>query len=156
MAEIKMDSSAISAVAALAGAAAGGTASFLASWLGQQRQVRAQWVAQDKLHRQNLYKEFIEQSSECYLHALQHHQPDILALVAMYTKTSEMRVISSPDVLAAAEDVVQRVIATYSKADITFADIDLAAVVQDGSFDLLRDFSESCRAEFDHLRTQQL
>jgi hypothetical protein len=151
-----MDSSAISAVAALAGAAAGGTASFLASWLGQQRQVRAQWVAQDKLHRQNLYKEFIEQSSGCYIHALQHHQPDILALVAMYTKTSEMRVISSPDVLAAAEDVVQRVIETYSKADITFADIDLAAVVQDGSFDLLRDFSESCRAEFDHLRTHQL
>ena len=74
----------------------------------------------------------------------------------MYTKTSEMRVISSPDVLAAAEDVVQRVIETYSKADITFADIDLAAVVQDGSFDLLRDFSESCRVEFDHLRAQQL
>ena len=151
-----MDTSTISAVAALAGAAAGGQRVFLASWLGQQRQVRTQWIAQEKLYRQNLYKEFIEQSSACYIHALQHHQPDILALVAMYTKTSEMRVISSPDVLAAAEDVVQCVIETYSKADITFADIDLAAVVQDGSFDLLRDFSELCRAEFDDLRAQQL
>jgi hypothetical protein len=151
-----IDSSLISAVAALGGAAAGGTATFLGSWLGQQRQARAQWVAQDKLHRQNLYKEFIEQSSMCYIHALQHHQPDILALVALYAKTSEMRVMSSPDVLAAAEDVVKRVIETYSKADITFADIDLVAVVQDGSFDLLRDFSESCRVEFNHLRAQQL
>ena len=34
--------------------------------------------------------------------------------------------------------------------------VDLTAAVQDGSFDLLRDFSESCRAESDHLRAQQL
>ena len=34
--------------------------------------------------------------------------------------------------------------------------VDLTAAVQDGSFDLLRDFSELCRAEFDHLRAQQL
>ena len=63
-------------------------------------------------------------------------------LVALYAKTSEMRVISSPDVLAAAEDVVRRLVDTYSKADITFADIELKTLIQDGSFDLLRDFSE--------------
>ena len=148
------DSSLISALAALAGAAAGGTASFLGSWLGQQRQVRAQWLSQDKLRRQNLYKEFIEETSKCYIDALQHHQPDIIALVALYAKTSEMRVISSPEVLAAAEGVVKRLIDTYSKPDITFCDIELKMLVQDGSFDLLRDFSESCRAEFEHLRAQ--
>jgi hypothetical protein len=151
-----MDSNLISAVAGLAGAAAGGTASFLGSWLGQQRHARAQWLTQDKLRRQNLYKEFIEEASKCYIHALQHHQPDILVLVALYAKTSEMRVISSPEVLAAAEDVVRRLVDTYSNADITFADIELKTLIQDGSFDLLRDFSESCRAEFDRLRAQKL
>ena len=65
-----------------------------------------------------------------------------------------MRVISSPEVLAAAEGVVKRLIDTYSKPDITFCDIELKMLVQDGSFDLLRDFSESCRAEFEHLRAQ--
>jgi hypothetical protein len=148
------DSSLISALAALAGAAAGGTASFLGSWLGQQRQVRAQWLTQDKSRRQNLYKEFIEEASKCYIDALQHHQPEILVLVALYAKTSEMRVISSPEVLAAAEVVVKRLIDTYSKPDITFSGIELKTLVQDGSFDLLRDFSESCRAEFEHLRAQ--
>jgi hypothetical protein len=88
-----MDSNLISAVAGLAGAAAGGTASFLGSWLGQRRHARAQWLTQDKQRRQNLYKEFIEEASKCYIDALQHHQPDILVLVALYAKTSEMRVI---------------------------------------------------------------
>jgi len=150
-----MDSSLISAVAALAGAAAGGTGSFLGSWLGQQHQARAQWLTHDKLRRQNLYKEFIEEASRCYIDALQHHKPDILVLVALYAKTSEMRVISSPDVLAAAEDVVRRLIDTYSGANISFAGIELKTLIQDESFDLLRDFSESCRAEFDRLRAQK-
>jgi hypothetical protein len=149
-----MESTLISAVAALTGAAAGGTASFLGSWLVHQRRVRVEWLAQDKLRRQNLYREFIEQASKCYIDALQHHQPDLPLLVVLYSKTSEMRVISSPEVLAAAERIVRRIIDTYSKADITFTDSKLSMLVEDESFDLLRNFSETCRAEFDNLRAQ--
>jgi len=149
-----MESSLISAVAALTGAAAGGTASFLGSWVVHQRQVRVQWLAQDKLRRQNLYREFIEEAAKCYIDALQHHQPDPLLLVVLYAKTSEMGVISSPDVLAAAEHIVRRVVDTYSKPDIAFTDIELRALAQDGSFDLLRDFGDCCRSEFDSLRAQ--
>ena len=94
-----MDASSISAFAAFTGAVAGGAASFLASWLGQRHQFRAQWLTQDKLRRQNVYKEFIEEASKCYIDALQHHKPDILVLVALYAKTSEMRVVSSPVIL---------------------------------------------------------
>ena len=151
-----MDDSLISALAALTGAAAGGTASFLASWVSKQHHVRVQWLTHDKLRRQSLYKEFIEEASKCYMDAIQHHKPDILVLVALYAKTSEMRVVSSPEVLAAAENVVGRLIDTYSKPDIDLTDIELKTLVQDGSFDLLRDFSELCRAEFDRLRAQQL
>jgi hypothetical protein len=151
-----MDASLISALAALTGAAAGGTASFLASWVSKRHHVRVQWLTEDKLRRQSLYKEFIEEGSKCYMDAIQHHKPDILVLVALYAKTSEMRVVSSPEVLAAAEDVVRRLINTYSMADMALTDIELKTLVRDGSFDLLRDFSESCRAEFDRLRAQQL
>jgi len=149
-----MDSTLISAVTALTGAAAGGTPSFLGSWLVHQRQVRVQWLSQDKLRRQNLYKEFIEEASKCYIDALQHHQPDILLLVVLYAKTSEMRVMSSPEVLAAAERIVRRVVDAYRKPDIAFTDIELKALVENGSFDILRDFSDSCRSEFDSLRAQ--
>ena len=88
--------------------------------------------------------------------SIQHHDPDILVLVGLYAKMSEMRVVSSPEVLAAAENVVGRLIETYSMPDISLTEIQLKTFVRDGSFDLLRDFSESCRAEFDRLRAQRL
>jgi uncharacterized Rossmann fold enzyme len=150
-----MDSNLISAVAALAGAAAGGTASFLGSWIVHRRQIRSQWIAEDKLRRQDLYKEFIEEASKCYLDAMQHHEPDSSLLVGLYAKMSRMRVLASPDVLAAAERALKRIIDTYSEADVTFTDHNLKKVVQQGSFDILRDFSEHCRAEFHFLLAQQ-
>jgi hypothetical protein len=65
-----MNPSVISALAAPAGATIGGLTSVLASWLGQHAQAKAQWLAQDKLRRQELYKEFIEAASKCNIHAL--------------------------------------------------------------------------------------
>jgi hypothetical protein len=59
-----MNASVISALAALAGATIGGLTSVLASWLSQHAQARAQGFAQDKLRRQELYKEFIEAASK--------------------------------------------------------------------------------------------
>jgi hypothetical protein len=59
-----MDATAITALVALTGAAIGGLTTVLASWLMQKTQPRAQWFAQDKLHRQEVYKEFIEEAFE--------------------------------------------------------------------------------------------
>jgi hypothetical protein len=151
-----MDHNLVSALAAIGGAAIAATVSFIRSWLVHQGQVRAQWLAQERLRLQDLYKEFIEEASKCYLDALQHHQPDISLLVALYAKMSRMRVLASPDVLATAERALNRIINTYSETDVTFTDINLRTMVQQESFDFLREFSESCRAEFDLLRPQQL
>ena len=79
-----MDSSLISALAALIGASVGGLTSVLASWLLHQRQVRVQWVAQEANRRRDLYKEFIEDASKCYVDALQHDTGDIPALFALH------------------------------------------------------------------------
>lgn len=149
-----MDPNVIPAVAAM-GAAAGGMASFLGSWLVHRRQVRSQWLTEDKLRRQDLYKEFIEAASKCYLDALQHHQPDVSLLVALYAKVSRMRVLASPGVLLSADQALKRIIDTYSESDVTFTDLNLRTVIQQGSFDVLRDFSEQCRAEFSLLLAQQ-
>ena len=151
-----MNATLISAFAALAGASIVAAVSFLRSWLVHHGQVRAQWVAQERLRLQDLYKEFIEESSKCYLDALQHHEPDISLLVVLYAKMSRMRVLASPNVLASAERALQRIIDTYSETDVTFTDISLRTMVQQESFDFLRDFSESCRAEFSLLRPAAL
>jgi hypothetical protein len=103
-----MDVSIIPAIAALAGAVTGGLTSVLASWLSQHAQARAQWLAQDKLLRQELHKEFIEAASKCNIDALQHNEPDIPALVELYVKVGRMRILSSPKVVESAELAARR------------------------------------------------
>ena len=115
-----MDASAITALAALAGATIGGLTSVLASWLTHRTQVRAQWLSHEIIRRQDLYKEFIEQASKCYVHALQHDEPDIAAIVELYARLGWMRVLSSPKVLENAEQIERKIVDTYLAPDKTF------------------------------------
>jgi hypothetical protein len=151
-----MDAGLFSASAALVGAAIGGSMSFLGSWLVQQKEVRAQWVGQDRLRRQDLYKEFIQEASKCYADALQHQTPDVPSLVVLYGKISRIRAISSPKVLAAAEKVLRRIADIYFEPPIALSRDQIRSMLRDGSVDILREFSESCRVEFEMLRAQQL
>jgi hypothetical protein len=148
-----MEASFVTALAALVGAALGGFASVIASWLTQRAKLRAQWTAQDIVQRQDLYKEFIEAASRCYVHALQHDEADIPALVELYAKLSRMRVLSTSKVLENAEQIERKILDTYLAPNKTF--LDLREMINSGSVDLLREFSETCRAEFESLRAEQ-
>ena len=66
-----IDPSMISGFAALAGAAIGGFTSSAAAWFTQRTLVQAQWVSSQALRRQDLYRDFIEIASKCYIDALQ-------------------------------------------------------------------------------------
>ena len=72
-----MDASAISALAALMGAATGGLTSVATGWMTQRTLAHAQWREGDKARREELYKDFIEEASRCYIDALQHSQADV-------------------------------------------------------------------------------
>jgi hypothetical protein len=147
-----MNSSIVSALAALAGAITGGVTSVLASWLSQHAQATARWRAQDKLRRQELYREFIERASRCYIDALQHDKADMAALVELYVRVGRIRILSSSGTIESAERVARTIIDTYLEPNKTF--LELREMATRGSIDLLRDFSETCRAEFESLRTQ--
>ena len=116
-----MDLGLVSAGAGLVGATIGAAMSFLGSWVVHQKEVRAQWLGQDRLRRQDLYKEFIQEASKCYADALQHEKPDVPLLVVLYGKISRMRVISSPQVLAAAEQVLRRIVDIYFEPPVVFS-----------------------------------
>jgi hypothetical protein len=148
-----MNASIISALAALLGAAIGGLTSVLASWLTQQTQAKAQWIAQERIRRQDLYKEFIEQASKAYVDALQHDRPDISALVEIYAKISRMRVLSTSKVVESADRIGRKIVDAYLAPDKSF--LELREMLNSGTIDLLREFSDACRAEFDSLRAQQ-
>ena len=120
---LSMDASIISALAALVGATVGGLTSVLATWLAHRTQANAQWLAQETIRRQELYKEFIEEAAKCYADALQHEKPEIPAWVELYAKIGRMRVVSSPRVVISAEQVGQKIIDTYIEPNKTFVEV---------------------------------
>jgi hypothetical protein len=137
-----MDPTLISAAAALGGASIGGAMSFLGSWIVQRREVRTRWAVEDRLRRQELYKEFIQEASRCFVNALEHEKPDIASLVVLYEKISRMRILSSTPVIADAEQVLRRIIDTLSDPPIAFTNAKVREMFETGSADVLRNFSE--------------
>jgi hypothetical protein len=140
-----MDGSVISALSALGGATIGGLTSILGAWLSQQKQVTAQEHVQDKLHRQELYREFMEDASKIFGDALQHDKTDFSALVGIYTKISRMRVISSPKVVESADQAARAIVDAYLAPNVTFPE--LRDMMEQGRLDPLRVFAEACRTE---------
>ncbi|OKO76021.1 hypothetical protein [Bradyrhizobium sp. AS23.2] len=144
-----MDASIISALAALTGTAVGGLTSVVANWLNHRLQTRAQWLSHEKNRRQNLYRDFIEQASTCYIDALQHDEADIPNLVGLYAKLGRMRVLSSEAVINSADHIARKILDIYIEPDKTF--VELRDMANNGTIDLLRDFSVACRVEFEQL-----
>jgi hypothetical protein len=149
-----VDVSIISALAALTGAAVGGLTSGMAAWLNHRSQVRVEWALHEKSRRQTLYRDFIEDAAKCYIDALQHDKADVPGLVGLYAKLSRMRMLSSDAVVASAEHISRRILDTYLEPEKNF--VELRDMVNNGTIDLLQDFSTACREEFEHLRDEQL
>src|SRR5216684_8068119 len=113
----------MSAFAALVGTFVGGITSIATSWLGQQRQTKEQRRARTKAEMQNLYRQFIQDASKLYVDALEHNTTEIAKLVDIYATLNRMRVLSSPKVIAAADNALQMIVATYAKENATFSGI---------------------------------
>ena len=148
-----MDASIISALAALTGTAIGGLTTVAANWLNHRSQVRAQWLQHEKNRRQILYRDFIEEAAKSYIDALQHDEADISSLVGLYAKLSRMRVLSSRPVVHCADTICRKILDTYLEPDKNF--VELRDMAINGTIDLLHEFSNACRSEFDEMWTQQ-
>jgi hypothetical protein len=135
----------LSAVAALVGTFVGGITSIATSWLGQQRQTTEQRRARAKAEMQALYKQFILDASKLYIDALEHNNTEITKLVDIYATLNRMRVLSSPKVIAEADNALRMIVDTYAKENTTFSGIRQS--IGHGFPDPLRAFSEACHAE---------
>lgn len=148
-----MDASVISALAALAGTAVGGSTSVVANWLTHRVQARAQSFQHEKNRRQVLYRDFIEEASKCYIDALQHGEADVPGLVGLYAKLSRMRILSSKPVVDVADSITRKILDAYLEPDKSFTE--LRDMAKDGTIDLLREFSIACREEFEDMRARR-
>ena len=140
-----MDAAYVSALAALAGAAIGGLTSFATSWLTQRSQARVQQLAHKLTRREELYKGFVEEASKLYADSLVHDTPDVSQLIRLYAMISMMRALSPTTIVEAADKVARMIVNTYLAPNKTFPE--LRDMVNSGTIDPLRDFSEACREE---------
>jgi hypothetical protein len=118
-----MDTAYVSAFAALAGSVIGGLTSLGASWLTQRVQGSAQQLAHDIHRREELYKDFIEEGSQCYADAFEHSEVDASKLVRLYALVSRMRVLSSAPVIEQADNVMRRIMDTYGAPNKTIQEV---------------------------------
>ena len=100
-----MEAAYISALAALAGTAIGGLASFATSWTTQHAQTRAQRIAGERETRAALFGRFLDEAAKLYSDALQSRRDDITGLIGIYALTNRIRLVSSPQVVEAADTV---------------------------------------------------
>jgi hypothetical protein len=67
-----------------------------------------------------------------------------------------MRVISSPQVFAAAEQLLRQIVDVYFEPSVEFSSAQIRSMLQDGSVDVLGGLSQYHRAEFEMLGAEQL
>ena len=144
-----MDAAYVSALAALSGAAIGGLTSFATSWVTQRAQAKAQQLAHKLTRREELYKGFVEEASKLYADSLVHDTPDVSQLIRLYAMISMMRALSPTTIVENADKVGRMIVNTYLAPNKTFPE--LRDMVNSGTIDPLRDFSEACREELQRL-----
>ena len=142
-----MDAAYLSALSALSGSAIGALASLGTTWLNQRYQDRSQRMAQERARRERIFGEFLDQASQLYADALSHTSlEDPAQLVPLYATLGKLRLFASARTVAAADAVMERIVETYSLPNLDFT-ARPSPQVQVGDFDILRDFTEACRAE---------
>jgi len=141
-----MDPAILPATFGLLGSLIGGAATFLASWLTQRKQLRAQIIIQEAAKRETLYAEFIAEASRRLLDAWNHQAEDPDVVASLYASVERMRLISSGAVVRAAEQVTRIVLRAYADPNKTFDEARNHA--EGGEWpDPLKDFTEACREE---------
>jgi hypothetical protein len=110
----KMDSSIVTAMAALMGSLAGASASIFTTWMAQRSQFIRERAVEELRRREVLYEDFIKEASNSVIDSLSNSldRPD--KFVKLYAHLSCIRLLSSQPVLTAAEACCHRIVDLYS------------------------------------------
>lgn len=142
-----MDAGYVSAFFGLAGAIVGGLTSFATTWLVQSLQQRYRHREAAGTMRHDLFSAFISEATRLYGDALSHDKDDVTDLVQLYALIARMRLVASPAVVTAADQVLTTIIETYLAPNRTLHEIRILA--KTGAMNFLHDFGEACRLELE-------
>jgi len=133
----------IPALAGFSGSAFGAVSTIITNWAARRRNDRVHRHSRSIAKREDLYKSFIEETSRLYADALVSEKSEISKLVDMYALIGRMKILSSDEVVEAAEKAALLIIETYLAPSRTFVDIPQFIT----EMDPLREFGEACRRE---------
>jgi len=136
-------------MAALFGSLVGALGSSASTWITQRHADRRDLIARRIFYRVQLYSDFISESTRVLVDALENNFKDPDKLIPAYALLSRIRLTSSEEVLASAEELVKNIVRNYGEPNLTPEQIRSRAL---NGNDPLRRFSETCRAELDSLR----
>jgi hypothetical protein len=133
------------------GALIGGLSSVAAALIGQSVQARWRRLGAELDERETLYGLFVEEAARLFIDSIQQSSGDPAKIMRLYSKVARIRLISSTQVLRAAEDVGKKVLETCEKPPEN--PIIVLARYASGAEnpDPLREFTEACRKERDLL-----
>ena len=140
-----MDSSVITATAALVGSCVGAAASIGATLISQRTQAIREQTEARLRQRESLYGEFITEASRLAVDAVEHSLERIDKLVSLYGVLGRIRLIAGERVLAEAEGCVERIVDLYSKPNMSVEQV--VAALDEHHLDPLKDFSTVGRIE---------
>jgi hypothetical protein len=142
-----MDPAYLSALSALAGSSIGAIASLGTTWLTQAFQDRTQRLVQESTRREKLFGDFLEEATRRYGEALASEVTGPAALVDLYAIMGKMRLFASSETVAAADQLLTAIAATYRRPPTDLIQVDLS---HDTMHDFVREFTDSCRADLSH------
>ena len=110
-----MEPAQLSGFAVFAGSVVVALGSLASAWLTKKHEARARRASENKVGRQKLYAQFIEEASKLYVDALVRDQAEASAMVGIYALISQMRMASNANVVEKAEAVIRTILGTYSR-----------------------------------------
>jgi len=139
-----MDTSIVTALAALGGSIIGGVASIAAAQLTQRNQGRRDRLLREQDMRERLYAEFIRTAADRYADSLDHSLENPGVLIELFSMVGRIHLFSTGEVLAAAHAVESHLIESYRRPAI---DPIPALARRDEIVAPLLAFIEACRRE---------
>jgi hypothetical protein len=109
-----MNPAILSARVGLLGSLVGGSSTFAASWLTQRGQQRTHRLVQQSAKREALYAEFIIEAAKRIAEAWMRQADDPATVAALYSAVGRMRLTSSAEVIAAADDLIRQIVESYA------------------------------------------
>ncbi len=141
-----MDSSIVTALAALLGSLIGGLTSLATTWVTQRHSAKSQWLREEVAKREILYSAFIDEASQRLADAAEHNISSPAQIVHFYALFNRIRFLGSDEVARTADQVMEITISLYNAPNVTLQEL-LAANIRPDEPDPLLGFTSACRRE---------